>query len=124
MSWFNIGDEDHKDPGFRHVGLAAFGLCAAAGSYCMENLTDGRVPVWFVKSWPGGPQAAARLVTEEKWVPVDGGDYQFIEWKKELTRDYVLEARKKAAAKKRRQRSMSPGTPGGTRTGTCKGTGW
>lgn len=48
-------------------------------------------------------------MAEGKWVRIDGGDYQFIEWKEALTRKFVQNARDKAAAKKRRQRSMSPG---------------
>lgn len=93
MSWFNIGDECHDDPRFREVGLAGCGLFAIAGSYCMDQLTDGFVPKWFVKSWPGGTKAAKKLVAAGIWANVDGG-CQYVEWKEALTRAYV-EAKKK-----------------------------
>ena len=58
MPWFNVDDKAHSDPLFRQVGLDGFGLFAAAGSWCMDHLTDGYVPLWFIEGWPGGPEAA------------------------------------------------------------------
>jgi hypothetical protein len=63
MSWFNVDDKSHSDNRFRQVGLDGCGLYAVAGSYCMDQLTDGFVPDWFIKSWPGGPKAAEKLVS-------------------------------------------------------------
>ena len=98
MPWFNVDDKAHCDDRFRQIGLDGFGLFAAAGSYSMDELTDGFVPDWFVTSWRGGPSAAKKIVAARLWARTqhDGlKGYQFVEWKEALTRKYVLAARAK-----------------------------
>jgi hypothetical protein len=101
MTWFNIGDEQHDDPVMRAAGLAAFGLYAAAGSYCMRQLTEGFVPAWYVKAWPDGPKAATVLVKHGIWGQVDGG-YHYVEWRQESA-EKVRKRRAKWRADKERQ---------------------
>lgn len=111
MSWFNIGDEAHRDNRHRESGLDGFGLFAAAGSYTMDELTDGFVPEWFVKSWPGGPRAATKLVNAGLWARAtrDGQKgYQYVEVKKAHTRAYIERQRAKWRKDKRGSSSGEP----------------
>ena len=101
MTWFNVGDEEHSDPNLRDAGLDGFGLYAAAGSYCMNHLTEGFVPDWFVKGWPGGIKAAKKLIAVGIWARVEQG-YRYIEWRQE-TREKVLARKAKWREDKRRQ---------------------
>lgn len=101
MSWFNIDDKAHSDDRFNRAELDGCGLFAVAGSYCMDHLTDGFVPRWFVKQRPGGLRAAKKLVAVGLWAVVEDG-YQFVEWKEALTREYV-EAKKEKWREDKRQ---------------------
>jgi hypothetical protein len=103
MPWFNVDDKAHDDDRFRQAGLAAFGLFAAAGSYCMDKLTDGFVPHWFIETWAGGPEASDALIAHGIWAHVDGG-YQYVEWKEARTRAAVLARKAKWREEKQRQR--------------------
>ena len=80
MAWWNTGDEEHANERFRRAGLAAFGLYHAAGSWCLAEIrgrpglpSEWFVPDWFVRSWPGGANAAKNLVDVELWKRVQGG---------------------------------------------------
>lgn len=101
MSWFNIDDELHGDPRFRQAGLDAFGLYAAAGSWCLGDVRgrpgplpkEWLVPDYFVAGWPSGAKAAKKLVTAGLWEKVDAG-YRFA---------WIRESNTPAAVSKRRQ---------------------
>jgi hypothetical protein len=110
MSWFNVDDKSHSDDRFRRAGLDGFGLYAAAGSFCMDQLTDGFVPDWFVNGWPGGKKAARNLVLVALWAHVDGG-FQYVEWKETLTRSYVQKQREKWREKWKRQAETRANSP-------------
>jgi len=101
LTWFNVGDEEHSDPKLRAAGLDGFGLYAAAGSYCMNHLTEGFVPDWFVKGWPRGVQTAKKLIANGIWARVEDG-YRYIEWRQE-TKEKVMARKAKWREDKRRQ---------------------
>lgn len=97
----------------RRAGLEAMGLWVMAGSLVAQQLSDGAVPEWFVRSWPDGDVLAKRLVDAELWhsaghdcskCPQPGdNEWMFHEWTKiNPTRERVLE--KRAARKAAGQR--------------------
>ncbi|MBB1153972.1 hypothetical protein [Amycolatopsis dendrobii] len=69
MPDFRVSDTASEHPKLRAAGLAAFGLWAAAGSWCMNpaHLTDGWVPLYYVQSWSSGKKLAKKLVEVGLW---------------------------------------------------------
>lgn len=108
MPWFNVDDKmfSHEKP--RKAGLEAIGLWAVCGSFCSNNLTDGFVPEWYVKSWSRGARLAQNLVDARLWEPADGG-WQFLSWPEyqrtkaeiEADRAQARERMKKTRARKK-----------------------
>lgn len=82
MTWFKVDDGLCAHPKARRAGLAAMGLWVVAGSYSGQQLTDGFVAEWFVKSWPSGPALAKKLVDAELWTRVEKPEpgWQFHDW--------------------------------------------
>lgn len=83
MPDFRVAETAPEHPKLRAVGLAAFGLWAAAGAYSMRELTDGWVPDYWVQTWPGGKKQATALVQVGLWYrePRHGlPGYQFHDW--------------------------------------------
>jgi len=96
MPWFNADDKMHGHPKVRVAGLEAIGLWVVCGTYCTDYLTDGRVPSWYVLSWPKGKQLADKLIKSGFWEKADD-DYQFLSWDEyQRTKEKVLEDRKEA----------------------------
>ena len=107
MSWFPVDDGAHSHPKFRKAGLAAVGLWTLSGSFCMNYLTDGFVPEWFVKQHPRGLSLAMRLVDAKLWKSGSRGNekgWVFHDWKPECTKDHVEQARANARARKQKSR--------------------
>lgn len=73
MPWFKVDDTLHTHPKARRAGLAAMGLWATAGSYCMAYKTDGFVPEWHAAGWPNGKKLAEKLVECGFW---EHGEYK------------------------------------------------
>lgn len=105
MPWYPIDDKAHSADAFRRQPqrICPAGLYALAGSWCMDHLTDGAVPAWFVTSWPGGAKAAGWLVKCGMWVAVSDG-YHFVEWPEFITRKAVDLKRQKNRDKQARWR--------------------
>ena len=82
MPWFPVDDAFHSHPKVLATSLAALGLWAKAGSWCMDpaHLTDGRVPAHVLASL-GDPdeQLASELVTTGLWRRTRKG-YVFHDW--------------------------------------------
>jgi hypothetical protein len=124
MTFWLIGDEEHKDPRFT---TASLGLYARSGSWCMNQVryrpmeipAEWFVPQSVVKAW-GAIRQANDLVARGIWAPVDGG-WRFVWIRHRNTTDYVRHERKRQATKKQRQRSMSPGDIGACPPGTYMG---
>lgn len=108
MAWFPVDDTAHSADAFRRSPLAAAGLYAMAGSWCMDQLTDGAVPAWFVQSWTGGSKAADWLVRRRFWAAVSDG-YQFVEWPEFISRKVVEAKRQKNRDKQARWKQNTEG---------------
>lgn len=85
MPWFTVDDGFHRNPktlrvlGAGELGRAAIGLWNMAGSWCMDELTDGFVPKARVITFGWRKKHADLLVDAGLWLEVEGG-YRFHEW--------------------------------------------
>lgn len=106
MAWFNADDKLHSHPKTRTAGLEAMGLWVVAGTYCTDYVTEGRIPEWFVASWPKGKTLAKRLVDAQLWEPTDDG-WKFLSWTEyQRTKEQVEEDKAKARERMRRLRAQ------------------
>lgn len=113
MPWFRVDDQLATHPKVIRVGNAAMGLWVRAGSWAMQQLTDGFVPDSVVKMLDGKPTQTKALVDAGLWVKARGG-YQFHGWEEfQVTRAKVKDERVAAAERKRRSRRDSRVTDGG-----------
>lgn len=101
MPWFKVDDNFALHPKVMRAGNEAIGLWVRAGSWAMQQLTDGFVPDDIVPIL-GTVKAAKRLVAVGLWLPVEGG-YQFHEWVARNPSRSDLEAQREAT-RKRQQR--------------------
>lgn len=67
MPWFKVDDKLHSHRKVRKAGKSAMGLWVLAGSYCMDNDTDGFVPADVIKVWGCTAKDADRLVDAGFW---------------------------------------------------------
>ena len=51
MAWFKVDDKLHDHRKARRAGKAAIGVWVLAGSWAMDNLTDGFVPEVVLLRW-------------------------------------------------------------------------
>ena len=88
MPWGRVDDSLHGHPKVLRAGLEAMGLWAVALSYVSQYLTDGVVPVEWVETLRGEPDArgrrryvglrlAATLVRVGLWEGVNGVGWRF-----------------------------------------------
>jgi hypothetical protein len=103
--WFPIDDKAHSSDVFRDAKglICPAGLYAMAGSWCMDHLTDGFVPAWFVAGWRGGNKAADWLVQHAAWIPVEAG-FHFVNWPNFITRTEVEQRREKNRKRQQKYR--------------------
>lgn len=103
--WFRVCDTLYDHPKFYDASDAAVALWVRAGSWCMRNLTDGRVPAGMVARL-GSEEAAAELVKRGLWRRVRGGGYRFHDWAQyQPTRAQVEADRKSARLRQERWRN-------------------
>lgn len=79
MAWFKVDDAFALSPKVIAAGNAATGLWVRAGSWCMQQLTDGHVPKDMIPALGGKPRDAQKLVETGLWHPEPGG-YRFHDW--------------------------------------------
>ena len=82
MPWFKVDDKLHDHRKARKAGKAAMGMWVLAGSWSMDNLTDGFIPEDVALRW-GSRTDAERLVVAGLWSPEqhDGEPgWQFHDW--------------------------------------------
>lgn len=104
MAWFNADDKMHSHPKPRKAGLEAMGLWVLCGTFCTDNLTDGYVPDWYIRTWPRGLKLAQKLVNARFWDEAEDG-YQFLSWEEyQRTKAQVEDARKSWRDRQRRSR--------------------
>lgn len=107
MAWFKVDDALAMHVKAFAAGNAALGLWVRAGSWSMQQLTDGFIPQGVVAALGGGWDDAAALINAGLWHQADGG-YQFHDWAEyQPTREQVLAERAAATERKRRSRERS-----------------
>lgn len=82
MPWFKVDDKLHDHRKSRRAKKSAMGVWVLAGSWCMDNLSDGFVPADVLIRW--GTRADAKALVEAGlWVEAtrDGEKgWQFHDW--------------------------------------------
>lgn len=78
MPWFRVDDNLAFHAKVVEAGNAAMGLWVRAGSWSMQQLSDGFVPTHVARQL-GKPAEIKRLVTSALWLDGDGG-YYFHDW--------------------------------------------
>lgn len=84
MTWFKVDDKLHDHRKARRAGKSAMGVWVLAGSWCMDNETDGFVPADVLPRW-GTKSDAGRLVSAGFWYvdQREGEDgWRFHDWEK------------------------------------------
>jgi len=66
MTWFKVDDKLHDHRKVRKAGKAAMGVWVLAGSWSMDNETDGFIPADVLSRW-GSRADAATLVAVGLW---------------------------------------------------------
>lgn len=100
MPWFKVDDKLHDHRKARKAGKAAMGIWVLAGSWSMDNDTDGFIPQDVLSRW-GNRSDAERLVAAGLWDPerFQGEDgYRFHDWSRFQPSAAVTAARKAAEA--------------------------
>ena len=96
--------------------LAAAGLWAIAGSWCGQQLTDGKVPDYMLKEWGATPATIKALVDSGLWHEI-GGTFEFHKWdeyqpsKQDVSaeREAKRERMRNLRAKRKEQKSQDSG---------------
>jgi len=99
MPWFRVDDKLHDHRKARRAGKAAMGVWVLAGSWSMDNLTDGFVPESVLVRW-GNARDAKALVDASLWyVDTQHGEqgWQFHDWHQHQPTKTQIEADRKAA---------------------------
>ena len=79
MPWFKVDDALAFHMKALAAGNPALGLWVRAGSWSMQQLSDGFVPASMVTALGGGQKDASALTDAGLWHQVDGG-FQFHDW--------------------------------------------
>lgn len=112
MPWFKVDDALAMHMKAFAAGNKALGLWVRAGSWSMQQLSDGFIPVGVVPALGGDSKDAASLVGAGLWHEVEGG-YQFHDWDEyQPTREQVEAEREKARERMARVRANKDRTSG------------
>lgn len=105
MSWFKVDDKLHAHPKTEKAGHEAMGLWLLAGSYSVDQLTDGLITEERCARLIGDRKTAQRLaqllVTAGFWIRVEGG-YRYHDWC-----GYQPSAEAMKAERERKRRNVS-----------------
>lgn len=112
MTWFRVDDGWWAHPKVVRLSMAARGLWATAGSWCAQQLTDGRVPAEMLKVFGGRRRQADELVSAGLWTAeFCSANVRLLAWKfRDWTdfqpaRDEVLSRKRSESERKRAQRA-------------------
>jgi len=111
IPWFKVDDGFAVHPKALKAGNAACGLWVRAGSWCMQQLTDGFVPDHALPTL-GTAKEADRLVDAGLWERGVNG-YMFHEWdvrqpsREQVETDRAEAAKRQREARERRARERS-----------------
>jgi hypothetical protein len=100
MPWFRVDDTLALHHKVLAAGNGAMGLWVRAGSWSMQQLTDGFIPSAVARTL-GSAAEARSLVSVSLWDEVDGG-YRFHEWEGRQPSREKVEADREAAAERQR----------------------
>ncbi|PXX65408.1 hypothetical protein DFR70_104472 [Nocardia tenerifensis] len=96
MPWFQVDDQLGFHPKAVAAGNAAMGLWVRAGSWSMQQLTEGFVPAAIVRGL-GSAAQAKKLVEVGLWTTADGG-YRFHDWaERQMSKAEIEDRRRKRA---------------------------
>ncbi|MFI9506983.1 hypothetical protein [Nocardia sp. NPDC052566] len=96
MPWFQVDDQLGFHPKAIAAGNAAMGLWVRAGSWSMQQLTEGYIPIAIVRGL-GSSAQAKKLVDVGLWVTADGG-YRFHGWgERQMSKAEIEDRRRKRA---------------------------
>lgn len=101
MPWFRVDDTLATHHKVMAAGNAAMGLWVRAGSWAMQQLSDGFVPDHVVTTLGTRPQAQ-KLVAVGLWDRLPTG-YAFHEWEGRQPSRAQVEADRAAAAERQRR---------------------
>jgi hypothetical protein len=106
MPWFKVDDTFAMHDKALAAGNAAIGLWTRAGSWSMQQLTDGFVPDHIIRVI-GSARERKRLVNAGLWTERPGG-VQFVNWsERQPTREQVETARQAAKERQRHARERA-----------------
>ena len=106
MAWFKVDDTFAMHEKVMAAGNSAVGLWTRAGSWSMQQLTDGFVPDHVLRAL-GTPKERRSLVEVSLWVEVEGG-IRFRNWEeRQPSKDQVVSARQAAADRQRHARERA-----------------
>lgn len=114
MTWFKTCDGFHSHPKTQALFEGpcpgdAIALFMLAGSWCAHELTDGAVPLGFVRRSGLNPNAAAELVRVRLFEEVGDGSFRMHDYLKyNPSREQVLRANEKNAARQAKWRASHP----------------
>ena len=112
MPWFKVDDKLHSHVKAARAGVEALGLWTVAGSWCMDQLTNGFVPDYIAARLdPKYKRHAQALVRAGLWHEAEqDGDtgWNFHDWDEyQPTKDAVQEERRKARERMAKRRGSS-----------------
>lgn len=123
MPWFKVDDALAFHMKALAAGNPALGLWVRAGSWSMQQLSDGFVPASMVTALGGGHKDAKALTQAGLWHQVDGG-FQFHDWAEYQPTRAEVEAERVATrerVKKHRAKQASNGDGNGVGNSVTNG---
>jgi len=100
MPWFRVDDTFAMHEKTLAAGNAAIGLWTRAGSWAMQQLTDGFVPDHIIRAL-GSTRERKNLVNAGLWEEASGG-VQFVNWSERNPSKEQVETARQAAAERQR----------------------
>lgn len=105
--WFKVDDGFHSSRKLLSIPkrhrLAAAGLWVIAGSWCGQQLTNGRVPDYMLKEWGATPATVQALIDSGLW-EVESDSNVFYKWDEYQPRKADVDAER--AASRERMRNL------------------
>ena len=133
MAWFRVDDKLWGHPKWLATPARARALWVTAGSWCADQLTDGRVPSHVLPVLGGSTRDAVELVARGLWKPSEDG-WEFHDWidfqpsreqvqseraaakeRQRRAREKARESRQQSRGESRRDEGVSHGPPDPTR---------